>query len=218
MKTLSLKTAMVRRLIPASAGWATAAILEATTYLVLAVAIMQQQTPEMVLTCAALAILSIVLASRSGFRAGAVLAGTLYLLVGERLRLTKIKWFTSDKKALLNTIVCRNIPSFTSIPAHQLQVFIHGPVVSIVIVIGVGLLVGIAMMLVLLGLLSVAFLMLGFSQKKLKNADSRRNETNQQVNQSALELIGHLELLRTSGGYQSAISRITQLGDARCLS
>lgn len=59
--------AAIKHLIPVACGWAVAAILEAACYIQLALAITQQQSPQKVLSIAAITILTTILASRSGF-------------------------------------------------------------------------------------------------------------------------------------------------------
>lgn len=69
--------AAIKHLIPVAFGWAVAAILEAACYIQLALAIIEQQSPQKVLSIAAITILTTILASRSGFWAGARLANAL---------------------------------------------------------------------------------------------------------------------------------------------
>lgn len=202
--------AAIKHLIPVACGWAVAAILEAACYIQLALAMTQQQSPQKLLSIAAITILTTILASRSGFWAGARLANALYSALGTTMQQAKLSWFTPSVRTLLIETVSRSIPGFMSIPAHQFQVFIHAPLIPLCITFGIGLLGGMPLVLMLASLLLVSFVIQSMAQRALARADMDRNNTELAADQSTLELIDHLELLRTAAGYSGATTRLEQ--------
>lgn len=97
-----------------------------------------------------------------------------------------------------------------SIPAHQFQVFIHAPLIPLCITFGIGLIGGMPLVLMLANLLLVSFVIQCMAQRALARADMDRNNTELAADQSTLELIDHLELLRTAAGYSGATTRLEQ--------
>jgi ABC-type multidrug transport system fused ATPase/permease subunit len=184
--------------------------LEAACYIQLALAITQQQSPQKVLSIAAITILTTILASRSGFWAAARLANALYRALGSTMQQAKLSWFTPSVRTLLIETASRSIPGFMSIPAHQFQVFIHAPLIPLCIAFGIGLIGGLPLVLMLASLLLVSFVIQSMAQRALARADMDRNNTELAADQSTLELIDHLELLRTAAGYHGATTRLEQ--------
>ncbi|MGI2015228.1 ABC transporter ATP-binding protein [Shewanella oncorhynchi] len=202
--------AAIKHLIPVACGWAVAAILEAACYIQLALAIIEQQSPQIVLFIAAITILTTIQASRSGFWAGARLANALYSALGATMQQAKLSWFTPSIRTLLIETVSRSIPGFMSIPAHQFQVFIHAPLIPLYITFGIGLIGGIPLVMMLASLLLISFVIQSMAQRALARADMDRNNAELATNQSTLELIDHVELLRTAAGYNRATERLEQ--------
>lgn len=122
----------------------------------------------------------------------------------------KLSWFTPSVRTLLIETVSRSIPGFMSIPAHQFQVFIHAPLIPLCITFGIGLIGGMPLVLMLASLLLVSFVIQSMAQRSLARADMDRNNTELAADQSTLELIDHLELLRTAAGYRGATTRLEQ--------
>lgn len=201
-------TTILRHLLPVILGWATAAILEAASYLALAWAVVHQQTSGSLLALALLTLLVTVLVSRAGFWAGARLAGDLYASLANTMRHAKLSWFSATNRTLLNEVATRNIPGFMSIPAHQIQLYVHTPLIPLCLTLGVGLIAGLAAMVTLGGLLLLSLFIQIKAQQSLRQADKQRNTGELAAHQATHELIEHLELLRTSTGQTHATDRL----------
>ncbi|MEP1444967.1 MAG: ABC transporter ATP-binding protein [Paraglaciecola sp.] len=202
------KNTAIQHLIPVACTWALAAILEAACYVLLALGIIHQHSPFNLIVISIVTILLTLFASRSGFWAGAKLANTLYISIGETMKHAKISWFTATNKALLKETVSRSIPGFMSIPAHQFQIFIHAPLIPLCITLGMGYIMGTNLMFVLASLLFLSFVIQSFAQRTLAHADANRNDIELSVNQATNELIEHVELLRTASGSQNSTNRL----------
>jgi len=199
-----------RRLLWVALGWVLVAVLEAVAYTVLAWAIAGHQKPAWVLACAATVIVTTVWVQRAGFFAGARLAGDLYAALGAALARAKLSWFTDARRAQIATLAGQGIPGFMSIPAHQLQAFLHTPLLPLLLLPGIALLAGKNMALLAGVLLALSLLTQFLAQRALSRADARRHATEQASAQATLELVNHLELLRTAAGSQRAGARIEE--------
>jgi len=199
-----------RRLLWIALGWVVVAVLEAAAYTVLALAIAHHHAPIWVLVCAATAIVATVLVQRAGFFSGARLAGDLYAALGAALARAKLSWFTDAQRARIALLAGQGIPGFMSIPAHQLQAFLHTPLLPLLLLPGMALLAGIHMAVFATALLALSLVVQFLAQRALSRADSRRHTTEQASAQATLELVNHLELLRTAAGAQRAAARIEQ--------
>jgi len=206
----ALPAAARRRLLWVALGWVLVATLEAAAYTVLSLAIIHQQSPIWVLVCAAAAILATVLVQRAGFFSGARLAGDLYATLGAALTRAKLSWFTDAQRAQTATLASQGIPGFMSIPAHQLQSFLHAPLLPLLLLPGVALLAGTGMTVLAIVLLALSLAMQFLAQRTLSHSDAQRHVAEQASAQATLELVNHLELLRTASGPQRAIERIEQ--------
>ncbi|BFO54710.1 ATP-binding cassette domain-containing protein [Acidovorax sacchari] len=206
----SQPTSPRRQLMAVGLGWIAVAALEAAAYAVLASAIAWHGSPGPVLGMAALALLATVLVTRSGFFAGARLAGGLYEALGDALARARLSWFTDAHRAQVALLAGRSIPGFMSVPAHQLQTFLHAPLLPLFLVVGIGLLAGTRVALIATLLLALALLAQVLAQRALGRADARRHAAEQASAQATLELVDHLELLRTAAGPARALDRLEQ--------
>ncbi|MGO2133499.1 MAG: ABC transporter, partial [Halomonas sp.] len=197
-----------RRLWLIGFGWVIVAALEAAAYTVLALAIAEHHVEGPVLLAAAVAVLATVLVTRAGFISGARLAGDLYDALGQALARARLSWFSDEHRAQVALMAGRGIPGFMSIPAHQLQTFLHAPLMPLFLLAGVAWLAGPGTAGVAAGLLSLSLLMQYLAQRTLARADAGRHAAEQGAAQATLELIDHLELLRTAAGPQRALERI----------
>jgi len=199
-----------RRLLWIALGWVVVAVLEATAYTVLARAFVHHDGPIWVLACAATAIATTVLVQRAGFFSGARLAGDLYAALGAALARAKLSWFTDAQRTRITLLAGQGIPGFMSVPAHQLQAFLHTPLLPLLLLPGVALLAGTSMAVLAIALLALSLGIQFLAQHALSRADARRHATAQASAQATLELVNHLELLRTAAGPQRATGRIEQ--------
>ena len=197
-----------KRLIAVAIGWIMVAAIEAIAYSVLAFAIVNHYAPNWVLISAVVAILMTVIVTRAGFLTGVRLAGDLFAELGKSLARAKLSWFGSEQRAQIKTIAGQGIPGFMSIPAHQLQTFLHAPLMPLFLLIGIATLAGLNAALVALFLLLISLSVQFLAQRSLIRADARRNGSDLSASQATLELVDHIELLRTAAGPAGAIQRI----------
>lgn len=197
-----------RRLWLIGLGWVIVAALESAAYTILAQAIAGHHAAGPVLLAAAVAVLATVLVTRAGFFSGARLAGDLYSSLGQALARARLAWFTDEHRAQISLIANRGIPSFMSIPAHQLQTLLHAPLMPLFLLVGIAWLAGPAAAGVAAGLLSLSLLMQYLAQRALAHADADRHAAEQDTAQATLELVDHLELMRTAAGPERALQRI----------
>jgi len=197
-----------RRLWRIGFGWVIVAALEAAAYTVLALAIAHHHTAGPVLLAAAVAVLATVLVTRAGFFSGARLAGDLYAALGQALARARLSWFTDAHRAQVALMAGRGIPGFMGIPAHQLQTFLHAPLMPLFLLVGMAWLAGLGAAGVAAGLLMLSLLAQVLAQRALARADAGRHAADQGAAQATLEFVDHLELLRTAAGPQRALERI----------
>lgn len=197
-----------RRLWLIGLGWIIVAALEATAYTVLARAIADHHTAGPVLLAAAVAVLATVLVTRAGFTSGARLAGDLYAALGQALARARLSWFTEKHRAQITLMAGRGIPGFMSIPAHQLQSFLHAPLMPLFLLVGMAWLAGPGTAGIAAGLLALSLLAQYLAQRALARADAGRHAADHDATLATLELVDHLELLRTAAGPQRALERI----------
>ncbi|BDR15163.1 ABC transporter ATP-binding protein [Vibrio sp. STUT-A11] len=198
------------RLYHVAVGWGLVALFEATAYTLLAISIVEQASPLNTIMAAALTVIVTVLVTRSGFLSGAKLAGDLYSAVGHSLSKAKLAWFDDQHRTQLTQLAERGIPGFMAIPAHQLQTFLHAPLLPIFLVVGIGVVGGGEIALLSAVLLVVALLVQYKAQNYLSRSDRDRHDADVQATKSTLELIDHLELLRSIAGPERALERIDQ--------
>lgn len=208
--TAALPAAGRRRLITTGLGWLLVAMLEATAYTLLAFAIAGQQSPDRVLISASVAIIATIVVTRSGFFAGARLSGDLYAALGQAMADARLSWFDDANRARVALLAGRGIPGFMGIPAHQLQTFLHAPLLPLLLLPAITLIAGFGIALLTGGLLILSFVMQFLAQRALSRADAKRHDTDLGTSQATLELVDHLELLRTAAGPERAIERIEQ--------
>jgi len=197
-----------RRLWRIGVAWVLVAALEAAAYTVLALAIAHHRGIGAVLLSAAVALLVTVLVTRAGFFSGARLAGDLYTALAQALARAKLSWFTEAHRAQVGLMAGRGIPGFMSIPAHQLQTFLHAPFMPLFLLPGMAYLTGFTVAAIAASLLLLSLGMQYLAQRALARADGGRHDADQAVTQATLELVDHLELLRTAAGPQRALARI----------
>lgn len=203
-----LPRAAKQRLITVGLGWIVVAAIEAMAYTVLALAIVNHWSPNWVLISAIAAILVTVVVTRSGFLTGVRLAGDLFAELGKSLARAKLSWFSNEQRAQVATIAGQGIPGFMSIPAHQLQTFLHAPLMPLFLLIGIAILAGLDAAFVALVLLLLSLFAQFLAQRSLIRADEKRNSADLAALQATLELVDHIELLRTAAGPVGAIQRI----------
>ncbi|MCO1337394.1 ABC transporter [Kocuria polaris] len=196
-----------RRLIRIGVGWVTVAVLEAAAYTALAFSIAAHWSPWLVLAVTLVSLAVTVLVSRAGFVSGVRLAGDLYSALGLALARAKPSWFTQDRRALVAEVAGRGIPSMMGVPAHQLQSYLVAPLLPVLLLIGIWILGGPRVALIVGGLLIAALVGQGLAQRWLARADATRHEAEHAATTATLELIDHLELLRTASGPSTAIAR-----------
>jgi len=197
-----------RRLWRIGFAWVLVAALEAMAYTVLALAIAHHRGISTVLLSAAVALLVTVLVTRAGFFSGARLAGDLYAALGQALARAKLSWFTEAHRAQVGLMASRGIPGFMSIPAHQLQTFLHAPFMPLFLLPGMAYLAGFTVAAIAACLLLLSLWTQYLAQRALARADGGRHDADQEVTQATLELVDHLELLRTAAGLQRALTRL----------
>lgn len=197
-----------RRLITVSIGWILVAALEAIAYTILALGIINYWPPKWILISAGAAVFATVLVNRLGYLTGVRLAGDLYAALGQSLARTKLSWFTNDHRAQIAHIAGQGIPGFMSIPAHQLQNFLHAPCIPLFLIFGIYVLVSLDVALVAAALLTLSLITQFLSQKALGHADARRHDTEAKTSEATIELVDHIELLRTAAGPVRTIERI----------
>ena len=196
-----------RVLISIGIGWAVVGIVEAAAYTVLADAVANSGRPEPVLAIAGASLVITVLCSRAGYLAGARLAGELYRALGVALARTKLAWFAPAHRALVTRAAGVGIPSLMGVPAHQLQTFILAPLVPILLLGGICLVSGPVPAALTAALLILALGAQVQAQRRLAGADAARHEAEREATTATLELVDHLELLRTAAGPVRALAR-----------
>ena len=203
-----LRNTAFNTLIPVALGWCAVALLESLSYIAIALSIVKQWPLEWVIIIGALTIMLTVVVTRSGFHVGAKLTNILYNVVYHRLSRIKITWFTTENRAQLLQLTTRQIPGFVSIPAHQLQHFIHAPLLPFVITVSMFWIGGYQVASLLGVLLVVSLLIQYWAQRELSTTDQIRNKAEISATNSVLELVDHIDLLRCACGCQLATQRI----------
>lgn len=196
-----------RHLIRIGLGWTLAGCAEALAYTMLALAIIHRWSPLPVLISAGLALCLTVLCSRAGYITGAHLAGDLYGAMGEALARAKLAWFTASNRSLITRAAGIGIPTFMGVPAHQLQTFILAPLTPALLLISIAVIGGPQPALLAAVLLLVSLLAQYRAQRSLARADNARQEHSEDAARGTLELVEHLELLRTAAGPRRALRR-----------
>ncbi|OKB65668.1 ABC transporter [Serratia marcescens] len=214
-RSSSLPPVARRRLFTVGLAWVGVAAIEAATYTLLALTIIRHASPEWVFVAAAVAVLATILTTRAGFLSGTRLAGDLYALLGDALARAKLSWFTHEHRARVALMAGRGIPGFMSIPAHQLQTFLHAPLMPLFLLFGMGMLAGTGTALMAGALLILALLAQYLAQRALARADKQRHTADENATQATLELVDHLELLRTAAGPKRAVERLEQRWQAQ---
>ncbi|NVK75449.1 MAG: ABC transporter ATP-binding protein [Oceanospirillaceae bacterium] len=199
-----------QRLMNVSLGWILVAGLEAFAYTMIALGIVNNWSTQWILTSAGAAILVTVFVNRSGYLTGVRLAGDLYAALGHALARTKLSWFTNDHRSKIASMAGQGIPGFMSIPAHQLQSFLHAPCLPLCLVFGIGAVAGLNIALIACVLLTLSLVVQFLSQRALKRADAQRSSAQSNTSAATLEFVDHLELLRTAAGPVRAIDRLEQ--------
>lgn len=203
-----LPRAAKQRLMTVGIGWIVVAAIEAMAYTVLALAIVNHLSPSWVLISAVAAILVTIAVTRAGYLTGVRLAGDLFDELGRSLARAKLSWFSNEQRTQVSTIAGQGIPGFMSIPAHQLQTFLHAPLMPLFLLIGIAILAGLDTALMALVLLLLSLFAQFLAQRSLIRADEQRNRADLGASQATLELVDHIELLRTAAGPVGAIQRI----------
>jgi len=205
-----LKDHAFKKLIPVSLGWCAVALLESLSYIAIACAILKQWPSELIIILGILTVISTSMVTNAGFHTGAKLAGSIYNIVSTILSRIKVTWFTTHNRSQLLKLNTQHIPGFMSIPAHQLQNFIHAPLVPIIITIALFSIVNYQVGLLFASLLCLSLFLQYRAQQALAKTDQQRNQTEVEATHAALELVEHLELLRSAGGCKNATARVEQ--------
>lgn len=208
---LSAFPASARRvLVSIGIGWAIVGIVEAAAYTVLASAVANKGRTGPVLAIAGASLVITALCSRAGYLGGARLAGELYRALGSALARTKLVWFTPAHRGLVMRTAGVGIPSLMGVPAHQLQTFLLAPLVPILLLGGICIVSGTVPAALTALLLVIALGAQVVAQRRLAGADASRHEGERQATTATLELVDHLELLRTATGPSRALARIEE--------
>lgn len=205
-----LPVASQQRLAKVSMGWLVVAVLEAVGYTTLAYAIIHHLSPLATVMTSLLAVIMTVLVSRQGYLTGVKLAADLYHGLGNALAIAKLSWFTQANRNNVSLIATQSIPKLMSVPAHQLQMLIYTPMLPLLLIGGMAIMVDIKLALVAFILLLVSFAIQFYGQSLLGKSDTDRHHTELTSNEATLELVEHLELLRTSAGINETVTRIYQ--------
>lgn len=203
-----LPLAVKQRLLGIGCAWGVIAALEAFSYTCLAMAIVQQLPPLYVVVPAFITILVTIVVTRSGFIAGAQLAGILYQSLGYALSRAKLAWFNDKNRAQTTQLAEQGIPDFMAIPAHQLQTFIYAPLLPLFIIFGIGFVGGFQIAMLSAALLFMSLFFHHKLQTLLSKADASRHDSDTQASQSTIELLEHLDFLRSTIGPGRAVKRM----------
>lgn len=202
---ISLPPLAHKRLLVVSIGWLSVALAEAIAYTVLSFSILNNLSPFNVLVSATIAVLLTVLVSRQGYLTGVRLAGDLYQGLGTALASAKLSWLNQANRTKVASMAGKSIPQFMSIPAHQLQMFIHSPSLALFLIVSLGWLTEKTVAIWAFGLLFFSFALQWYGQFLLLRVDKNRNQLELLTNQSILNFVEHIELLRTSKGIDGAV-------------
>ncbi len=194
-------------LLPVTIGWGAVAVLESLSYIAIAFAILGVWPTYTVLLLGCVTIIMTILVSRSGFNVAVSLIDALYSEIINCMAHIKVRWFKAQNQTKLITLMGQHIPSFMAIPAHQLQQFIHAPLIPIVITIGMTWVAGYQVALILAGLLMIALYIQLISQRALLKSDQQRSGLEQKSKHAGQEFVDHIELLRSATGCINASKR-----------
>ncbi|MGO3424422.1 MAG: ABC transporter, partial [Pseudoalteromonas distincta] len=172
-----LKDHAFKKLIPVSLGWCAVALLESLSYIAIACAILKQWPTALIIILGVLTVLLTSLVTSAGFHTGAKLANALYNSISTIISRIKVTWFTTHNRSQLLKLNTQQIPGFMSIPAHQLQHFIHAPLVPIVITLAIFWVVNFQVGLLFGGLLYLSLFIQYRAQQALAKTDQQRNQT-----------------------------------------
>lgn len=212
-----LKDHAFKKLIPVSLGWCAVALLESLSYIAIACAILKLWPSELIIILGILTVISTSMVTNAGFHTGAKLAGSIYNIVSTILSRIKVTWFTTHNRSQLLKLNTQHIPGFMSIPAHQLQNFIHAPLVPIIITLALFWIVNYQVGLLFASLLCLSLFLQYRAQQALAKTDQQRNQTEVEATHAALELVEYLELLRSAGGCKNATTRVEQAWSAQSI-
>lgn len=196
-----------RSLCAIGLGWALSALCVAGATTALALALMRTVEPWTVALSAALAAAVTIVVSRAGYLAGARLAGSLYGVIGDAFTTARLSWFSESNRQLTSAVAGRGIPQLMGLPAHQLQSFLVAPLLPILLAGGATAVFGWRLAAVLTGLLAAAFIVQLGAQVALRRADRDRHAAERVAADASLELVEHLELLRSGAGVAGALAR-----------
>lgn len=200
-----------QRLARSAAGWLLVACAEATAYTVLALSIVHGRGPQDTLIAAAAALIITVLCSRGGYLSGARLAGDLYRDLGRALSRTKLAWFTASHRALVGQAAGAGVPSLMGLPAHQLQSFVLAPAIPLFLLVGIAIVSGLPTAGFVTVLLVIALGVQFLAQRRLAKTDAERHVAERAATSASLELVEHLELLRSSTTPSRVLARTARL-------
>lgn len=196
------------QLLIVSAGWVVVAVCEAAAYTLLALTVAGSQPIIAVLLSAAFAVVVTVIVTRSGFITGGRLAGNMYTSLGDALDRAKLSSFSEAFRTQVSVLAGQGIPGMMSIPAHQLQLLLHAPLLPLLLMVGIALIGGLYITLMAVVLLSLSLAMQFYAQGVLKSVDRHRHQAELSAAQSMREFIDHLDLLRTATGKNKSIDRV----------
>lgn len=209
-KTPMLPRACRHRLWCISVGWIIVALLEAIAYTALALAIINHDNASSVVITAAITVIVTILVTRAGFLSGVQLSGDLYAALGHVLAHVKLSWFSDKHRAQIALLAGRGIPRLMRVPAHQLQTFLHAPLLPLFLLISIAWLSNLSTAILAALLLTASLTAQYFTQRTLARIDTGRHAVDQNEAQATMELINHMELLRTAAGSKRALERLDQ--------
>ncbi|WP_071058091.1 ABC transporter ATP-binding protein [Pelistega sp. MC2] len=194
-----------------SLGWILVALVESMFYITLCLFIMYKKAPSEILMLALLYIIFTTVVVRNGYLTGVKVAGILYQGLEHTLSTAKLSWFCLETQAKVNSMTSQKIPFLMSLPAHQLQTFIHALFLPIFITLGIAIFWGTEIAtLVTIALIS-AFGMQLLGQKFLKKAAKSQETLDNEIAQQIITFIENIEVQRSYVGMSASTRQLEQV-------
>ncbi|WP_028357866.1 ATP-binding cassette domain-containing protein [Brackiella oedipodis] len=192
-------------------GWVLVALIEAVFYVMLANAIIKQQTPLIILGLAILCIALTTVVARSGYLSGVKVAGTLYEGLEQTLNFAKLSWFNLENQSKINSMATQGVLFLMSVPAHSLQLFVHALCLPIFITIGMVLVLNVQVALVSLLILALTFCLQWIGQKRLLALAQEQEHASETINQATTAFIDNIEQRRSELGMSKSVSQLQDI-------
>lgn len=197
-------------LLKISLGWILVALIESIFYITLCLSILYQKIPLEILMLALLYIIFTTIVARNGYLTGVKVAGVLYQGLEHTLSTAKLSWFCLETQAKVNSMTSEKIPFLMSLPAHQLQTFIHALFLPIFITLGIAIFWGTKIATIVTIALISAFGIQLFGQKFLKKAAQSQETLNNGINQKIITFIENIEVQRSYVGMSASTRQLEQ--------